>query len=1071
MDEKKSEEPNIDYFKDNALSSEKDDEFQHKHYVSVLKDILLKSQTPINIGLYGKWGVGKSSIVHMLDEAIKNEEELKEFEYVEVDAWGISRKSLQQGILEEINAKLGFPYAQEKLEDKLYNVQQIETAELKNIIKNHWWIWFGIASGAILTALFTQEDILSTLSAFGIISIIGVLIPLSKMFFNNSKRIIPKTVSTFQFNKIYEDIIKQRKKKLVVVIDNLDRCEDIVAVELLGIIQTFMVKNNCINILACDDEAIVTHLKNVKRNYTEKDGNEFLSKFFQVTIRIPPFIGENLTRYAERLIKKRSVPFSPFVKSILVSGAIENPRKINQFLNIAVASYRLAEFKENAGKLQKKIITGNTNFLMKVIVIRHEWPEFCKELKISPDLMNDEKRMDVWCRDQISNKIIGNEEISRLRRFLNATKASHTNDIIPFLILNQESYTSETRMGEFEDAFITQDPKAVEIFEGLEDGKQEQYLNKIKELMKKNESEPEKLTLVNCAHSLIGIISKISNNELRTTALATLGEYMSLQLLEHLDKFNIDKLGLFGILEEMIDIFSKPIYTQLISNIFNKDQINEVLLEKFFQYGDIIEMDVLNEIDKKIGDKIHANSYDDMEFIVKCIRDYNWSKNNITKPSNIVKCIIEKINFEQTSKSISNSEIYEKIDKVISDEEKEKYYEQIQIKIDNCMEMKHVLPPKLLKYLQKLPKESFDGASYQKQKIFVSLSNLIADDIDLVQNEKILKIITSWYQKIIMLDDQIISPLEHINKAFVNHVKHSDVNTIVGILSDSSYHEFLDNKEIINVLIKKFQESNSNIPKIIRFLLKIKSHTTEKIVKNMIRERITSRDKSAYEKLLTIAGENNSEYNSNLIQEICEICIEEAENGKNPNRYSMYRHAMELDSKNFQSMKISNYAIGLIKDVSPSVQDQGFKLLKKFNMKHKDKEKLKGIEEAIDVSTSLLEANSDRIAQYLEFIFKYKDQFDYQIINKITELFKKSLSSNASENIMNNIMQYIRQISVKNANDIVDELVDFAKKTRYANAKEQSKRFFIENKDQFQDEHIESIEKIFGKDIFKRIQL
>jgi len=290
----------------------------------------------------------------------------------------------------------------------------------------------GIGAFAIPAILHAKDDIFSALSVIGFAAIVAVLIPLSRLFFSTSKRIIPRTISTFQFNKIYEEIIKKRKKKLVVVIDNLDRCEDTIAVELLGIIQTFMVKENCINILACDDEAIVTHLKNVKKNYTNKDGNEFLSKFFQVTIRIPPFIGENLSAYTDKLIKKRSVKFSPFVKPILISGAIENPRKINQFLNIAVALYRLAELKENAGRLQKDSITGNTNFLMKIIVIRHEWPEFYKALESTPDLLNNKKELDVWTEAQIKGEKISKEEIDRLKRFLNTTKTSRVKDIKPF---------------------------------------------------------------------------------------------------------------------------------------------------------------------------------------------------------------------------------------------------------------------------------------------------------------------------------------------------------------------------------------------------------------------------------------------------------------------------------------------------------------------------------------------------------------------------------------------------------------------------------------------------------------
>ena len=119
----KTPDSEIDYYRDNALTGQKEDEFQHAHYVSVLKDILLKSQTPINVGLFGKWGVGKSSIVHMLSEAIAKDGQLTDFEYVEVDAWRISGKSLQQGILEEINAKVRDPpFTSEALEDKLYNI-------------------------------------------------------------------------------------------------------------------------------------------------------------------------------------------------------------------------------------------------------------------------------------------------------------------------------------------------------------------------------------------------------------------------------------------------------------------------------------------------------------------------------------------------------------------------------------------------------------------------------------------------------------------------------------------------------------------------------------------------------------------------------------------------------------------------------------------------------------------------------------------------------------------------------------------------------------------------------------
>ena len=119
--------------------------------------------------------------------------------------------------------------------------------------------------------------------------------------------------------------------------------------------------------------------------------------------------------YAEKLIKKRSVKISSFVKPILISGAIENPRKINQFLNIAVALYRLAEFKENDGRLQKGSITGNTNFLMKIIVIQHEWPEFYKVLESNSSLLNNKEEIEKWAVEQLSDNKNNKEEIERLK--------------------------------------------------------------------------------------------------------------------------------------------------------------------------------------------------------------------------------------------------------------------------------------------------------------------------------------------------------------------------------------------------------------------------------------------------------------------------------------------------------------------------------------------------------------------------------------------------------------------------------------------------------------------------------
>ncbi len=1065
MAKKKSEEPIIDYFRDNALTGKKEDAFEHQHYVSVLKDILLKSQTPINIGLYGKWGVGKSSIVHMLKEEIENDKELKDFEYVEVDAWGISGKSLQQGILEEINSNLGFPYTQEELEDTLYNIQQVDTIEFRNLFRSYWWIWAIIAGSSIPLLLHAKDDIVSALSILGFASIIGVLVPLSRLFFSSSKRIIPRAVSTFQFNKIYEKIIQKRKKKLVVVIDNLDRCEDTVAVELLGIIQTFMVRENCINILACDDEAIVTHLKNVKRNYTDKDGNEFLSKFFQVTIRIPPFIGENLSSYTDKLMKKRSVKFNPFVKPILISGAIENPRKINQFLNIAVALYRLAEFKENAGKIQKDSITGNTNFLMKIIVIRHEWPEFYKSLENSPDLLNDKEKFDVWCNQQMGKQHVKNDEIERLKKFLNATRTSRVNDIRPFLRLNQESYDSESGIGKFEDAFITLDSKAVNIFKDLDDNKQEQYLNKIGAIMKKYESDPEKLVLVNCALSLIDIIPHISDIDHRVTALGTLGQYMSSELLEHLDKFDIEQLGLFGILEAMIPYLSAPIYDELISGALDKE-LDADLIEKFFKNGDLIRTQILDQVDSKFAHALLPEATPHVELLTTCIKNYNWSENNITKPSKIVQAILGNITFDETPINITYSDLYENIKDSLVDEERALFYELLEMKIDECVKIKSALSPRLLAHLISDPIDSFEIASHEKQNIFASLCDLIEFNPDLPQNEEILKMVISLYAKIKELSETIIDYEKYIEESFVHYVKRVDAPMLNNMLSKPEYREFLKKDKIIDSLLEKYVELGSNVPEIIRYFLKTTSYSTEKIILSKAEEMISSRDVLRFQTLLAVAKENDPEINSDLVQKIGNMCLKEAEDNENTTRYSMYEHAIELNLGSFDRSKVSDYAIDLIQNEDPPTQEQGFSLLRKFNSIYSDGTEPMGVTNAIKIATELIKNNSERVIQYIGFIYEFKGRFTYSHRHSLIDLFRIGLGSGATENILNNVTEYLKRSSEDIVVEVFDEIIDFADTTSYSNAKEQCKQIFITHKEKLRDRHKDLIKKIFPDIVF-----
>ena len=78
-------------------------------------------------------------------------------------------------------------------------------------------------------------------------------------------KIIPKIFAPEQFEKIFKNLIPD-SKKLVIAIDNIDRCENELVLELLMTAKNFLDKKNVIFIIPVVQNALSGHLKNVGYN-------------------------------------------------------------------------------------------------------------------------------------------------------------------------------------------------------------------------------------------------------------------------------------------------------------------------------------------------------------------------------------------------------------------------------------------------------------------------------------------------------------------------------------------------------------------------------------------------------------------------------------------------------------------------------------------------------------------------------------------------------------------------------------------------------------------------------------
>lgn len=478
---------------DNIKSEDKFD--VHTHVANTLSDKIIDlkdDKQPINIGLFGEWGSGKSFIIQKIDDNLKNED----IEIYQFDAWKFNGKALERSILftleEEAFIKKGKKYIyngmtlNQKLDSKIkveselkVNFQDMKTKFLelskfiiipfcilllvnyiltlpitKDLIKhisnsNFKWIIDLITHNNI------GKIILSTsTSIISIIAVPTIIIKalsdkiedfLKVVIFRREdvKEIIMPTFSSDEFEKIFIDMIEQalrnnKSKKVVLVFDNIDRCEAKFAYEIITTIKTYMNLDNCIYIIPCDDEALKNYLNynnlnslnKHERNYEQ----EFLDKFFQVSTRIPKLATRNIDKFIEDCLNEvelegLDVNEKGTIKQILYYAyKKQTPRKIKRFINDFSFYYSIAVKVDS----KREFLLHNIEMFTILVAIKQRWPllesDLVEDMNFREYFYSDKSNYKDKYRQKI-NKEFGNELIEFL-------------DSVKFMFYNEESLQS-----------------------------------------------------------------------------------------------------------------------------------------------------------------------------------------------------------------------------------------------------------------------------------------------------------------------------------------------------------------------------------------------------------------------------------------------------------------------------------------------------------------------------------------------------------------------------------------------------------------------------------------------------
>ena len=308
---------------------------------------------PASIGVYGDWGSGKSSLIKMSMDELKKDEGTVclKFNGWLFEGYEDAKTALMGSILDIIEEKRTLTREAKLCIKGLYNsIDKLKL--LKGGLK------FGadmFLSGGIGTLLNIGLHNLKSEDTSKIID--GMDIKKIQESIQNelSNKEIRNSIKEFQ--KSFEKLLKETKvKKLVIFVDELDRCSPNTILETLEAIRLFLFVGNVAFIIGADERHIAYA---IQQKFKDIDGlqinigKEYLEKIIQYPIKIPRLNAKEMEFYITCLLIQKDLTNAEFKEILLFL----NSKKVEDFFNFSLDYTLLAnENSEVANKVKESLI-------------------------------------------------------------------------------------------------------------------------------------------------------------------------------------------------------------------------------------------------------------------------------------------------------------------------------------------------------------------------------------------------------------------------------------------------------------------------------------------------------------------------------------------------------------------------------------------------------------------------------------------------------------------------------------------------------------------------------------------
>ncbi|PIF60030.1 P-loop NTPase fold protein [Flavobacterium sp. 2] len=286
------------------------DYIDYSHLVKAVTSIIDNDDLlPCSIGIYGDWGSGKSSLMRMIETKYEEQDDILviKFNGWLFEGYEDAKTVLMGRIVDEIISKRKFSDKALKYAAKL--LKRIDWIKVAGSTAKYGLSYLTL--GPIGVAGVSAADAISKLKESDYEKYI-------KERQEKEEKDDDETLRSNiqEFHKNFENLIDETKiTKIIVFIDDLDRCSPDTVIGTLEAIKLFLFTKKTAFIIGADERLIKY---SVRRRFPEVPGDnlevgrDYLEKLIQYPIRIPPLSAIELTTYINLLFSKLYCPSESF---------------------------------------------------------------------------------------------------------------------------------------------------------------------------------------------------------------------------------------------------------------------------------------------------------------------------------------------------------------------------------------------------------------------------------------------------------------------------------------------------------------------------------------------------------------------------------------------------------------------------------------------------------------------------------------------------------------------------------------------------------------------------------------